>query len=204
MRQIERVRGRLHDQQEDLREKKLRQEVLTQKLHGYNQEARGEALHSKDPLEEEIESIDLAMDVIGVIAKRLQDEIGDQIRDRTSEILAELTEGKYHQVVVDKDLEMGVSTQERYIPVEQLSRGTMEQVYFALRMAVGDVLCNQEPMPVVLDDVFAMYDERRLMETLQWLISHKRQILLFTCHKREEEILNAYGMPFHRVGVFDP
>ena len=75
--------------------------------------------------------------------------------------------------------------------------------HFALRMAVGDVLCSQEPLPVVLDDVFAMYDEERLMETLQWLIEHKQQVLVFTCHKREEQILNAYGMHYHRVDVFD-
>lgn len=202
-RQIERVKGRMHEQKEDLREKRSIQETLLQKLHGYDQEIKGKIHHGKDPIEEEIEGIDMAMEAIGMIGKRLQNEIGGQIRDRTSEILAELTGGKYHQVMIDKDLQMGVSTYERYIPVEQLSRGTMEQVYFALRMAVGDVLCSQEPLPVVLDDVFVMYDERRLMETLQWLIGHKHQVLLFTCHKREEEILNAYGMPFHRVGVFD-
>ncbi len=203
-RQTDRVKGRVHTQQEDLKEKRLSQEALLQRLHDHGQEVSGNVLRGKDPIEEEIEGIEMAMDAIGVITKRLQNEIGGQIRDRTSEILAELTRGKYHRVVIDKDLQMGVSTQERYIPVEQLSRGTMEQVYFALRMAVGDVLCGQEPMPVVLDDVFAMYDEERLMETLQWLIQHKEQILLFTCHKREGEILNAYGMPFHRVAVFDP
>ena len=143
------------------------------------------------------------MEVIGIIGQRLQNEIGSQICDRTSEVLAELTQGKYHQVSVDKDLQMGISTRQRYIPVEQLSRGTMEQVHFALRMAVGDVLCSQEPLPVVLDDVFAMYDEERLMETLQWLIEHKQQVLVFTCHQREEQILNAYGMHYHRVDVFD-
>lgn len=198
VRQLERVRGSLQHLEEDLKEKTLSLENLTEKLHKYSQEP-----HGKTSLEEEVEGIDLAMEVIGMISQRLQNEIGAQICDRTSEVLAELTGGKYHQVVVDRNLQMGVSTQERYIPVEQLSRGTMEQMYFALRMAVGDVLCSREPLPVVLDDVFAMYDETRLMETLQWLIGHKQQVLLFTCHKREEEILKAYGMPYHRVGVFD-
>lgn len=201
-RQIERVKGRLHNQEEELKEKKLNLETLTQKLHEYNQEALGRGA-GKDPLEEEMEGVDLAMEVIGMIGQKLQNQVGSQICQRTSEVLAELTRGKYHQVAIDKDLQMGVSAQDRYIPVEQLSRGTMEQVYFALRMAVGDILCSQEVMPVVLDDVFVMYDELRLMETLQWLIEHKQQILLFTCHKREEQILADYGLPYHRVGVFD-
>ncbi len=200
-RQMERVKGRLHNQEEELKEKKLNLEMLTQKLHEYNREIK--SIHGKDPLEEEVEGIDMAMEVIGMIGQRLQNEVGSQIRSRTSEVLAELTRGKYHQVVIDSELQMGVSAQDRYIPVEQLSRGTMEQVYFALRMAVGDILCSQEVLPVVLDDVFVMYDEVRLMETLQWLIEHKQQVLLFTCHKREEQILNDYGLTYHRVGVFD-
>lgn len=202
-RQIERMKGRLHNQEEELKEKSLELEKLAQRLHAYNQDALGKGLGGKDPLEEEMEGIDLAMEVIGMIGQRLQNEVGSQICQRTSEVLAELTRGKYHQVVIDKELQMGVSAQDRYIPVEQLSRGTMEQVYFALRMAVGDILCSQEPLPVVLDDVFVMYDEVRLMETLQWLIEHKRQVLLFTCHKREGQILQDYGLPYHRVGVFD-
>lgn len=197
-RQIERVRGSIHDQKDEWRDKKARLETLTRELQVKSRENPG-----KTDLDEEIEGIDMAMEVIGIIGRRLQNEIGSQIAERTSEVLAELTRGKYHQVKVDENLQMGVSTKERYIPVEQLSRGTMEQVHFALRMAVGDVLCSQEPLPVVLDDVFAMYDEGRLMETLQWLIEHKQQVLLFTCHKREEEILRAYGMPYHRVDIFD-
>lgn len=197
-RQIERVKGSIHDQKDEWNDKTAKLETLNREL-----ELSGREMPGKTPLEEEMEGIDLAMEVIGIIGQRLQNEIGSQICDRTSEVLSELTRGKYHQVSVDKDLQMGVSTRQRYIPVEQLSRGTMEQVHFALRMAVGDVLCSQEPLPVILDDVFAMYDEGRLMETLQWLIEHKQQVLVFTCHKREEQILNAYGMPYHRVDVFD-
>lgn len=197
-RQMERIKGSIHDQKDEWNDKKAKLDTLNRELKLSDQEMPG-----KTPLEEEMEGIDLAMEVIGIIGQRLQSEIGSQICDRTSEVLAELTQGKYHQVSVDKDLQMGISTRQRYIPVEQLSRGTMEQVHFALRMAVGDVLCSQEPLPVVLDDVFAMYDEQRLMETLQWLIEHKQQVLVFTCHKREEQILNAYGMPYHRVDVFD-
>ena len=197
-RQIERVKNRLHTQEETYREKTAEQKALTEKLHQYQEE-----VYHKDPIEEEIEGIETAMKAIGVIGQRLQKELGSQICERTSEILAELTKGKYHQVVVHKDLQMEIAAQERYIPIEQLSRGTMEQVYFALRMAVGDILCSQEPLPVVFDDVFAMYDEERLKETLQWLIAHKQQVLLFTCHKREQQILDACGMSYHQVRIFD-
>ena len=197
-RQIGWIKSRLHTQEKSYQEKIADQKALTQKLHQYHDE-----FSHKDPIEEEIQGIKMAMEAIGVVGQRLQKQLDSQICERTSNILAELTNGTYHQVMFNKDLQMGVASQQRYIPVEQLSRGTMEQVYFALRMAVGDILCSQEPLPVIFDDVFVMYDEKRLMETLQWLIAHKQQVLLFTCHKREQQILDAYGMSYHRVRIFD-
>lgn len=197
-RQIGRIKSRLHTQEKTYQDKIADQETLAEKLHQYHDE-----FSHKDPMEEEIEGIKMAMEAIGAVGQRLQKQLGSQICERTSKILAELTRGKYHQIVVNEDLQMEVAFQERYIPVEQLSRGTMEQIYFALRMAVGEILCSLEPLPVIFDDVFVMYDEERLMETLQWLIAHKQQVLLFTCHKREQQILDAYGMSYHRVGIFD-
>ena len=52
----------------------------------------------------------------------------------------------------------------------------------------------EEPMPVILDDVFALYDDKRLECALKWLSSQRKQVIIFTCHKREEELLR--GMTF--------
>src|SRR5699024_8627616 len=72
---------------------------------------------------------------------------------------------------------------------DRLSRGTLEQIYFSVRMAAAELLL-EEPMPVLLDDTFAFYDEKRLESVLKWLSSQKRQVIIFTCHKREQEILD--------------
>ena len=99
---------------------------------------------------------------------------------------------------MDEDFRMQVNTRERLIPLERLSRGTLEQIYFALRMAAGELLC-QEPFPVILDDVFGMYDEERLTSVLHWLEKEQKQIIISTCHKREEEILQREGIPYQRL-----
>ena len=44
-------------------------------------------------------------------------------------------------------------------------------IYFALRMAAGELLCGQESFPVILDDVFGMYDEERLCACLLYTSS---------------------------------
>ena len=70
-----------------------------------------------------------------------------------------------------------------------MSRGTADQMYFALRMAAGEAFSKGAPMPVILDDAFAMYDDRRLFNTLRWLYKSGRQVILCTCQTREEEML---------------
>ena len=150
-------------------------------------------------MQKNLEAIALAAAYITETVKDMQVYVGKQLKMRTSEILSELTEGKYTSVELDENFQPGVHSSERYIPLEQLSRGTMEQVYFSLRMAAGEILCQEEDLPVILDDVFAMYDEERLGRSLKWLDGQKRQVLIFTCHKREEEILRKLGIPFHRV-----
>ena len=92
-----------------------------------------------------------------------------------------------------------MNTGDRTVALERLSRGTMEQIYFALRMAAGELLCQEESFPGVLDDVFGMYDEERLAAALRWLHKENRQVIISTCHKREMEILDKEGIPYQKI-----
>ena len=51
-------------------------------------------------------------------------------------------------------MEVRINTPKKLLSLEQVSRGTMEQIYFALRMAVGEMFCQDETMPIILDDAF--------------------------------------------------
>ena len=91
-------------------------------------------------------------------------------------------------------------TEERSVNLDQVSRGTIEQVYFALRMAADDML-RAEECPVVLDDTFVYYDEERLERTLEWLYRNKKQVLIFTCQKREGQLLEQMKIPYQRIEI---
>lgn len=151
------------------------------------------------PEDTEIQALDLAMDTIQAISGNIHRQLGRRLRQRTSRILKEITGGRYQEVFMDKDLHLTVNTPERSIPAERLSRGTMEQVYFALRMASGDLLCGQNIFPVILDDIFGMYDEDRLTSVLHWLESQNRQVIISTCNKREMQILDKEGIPYQKL-----
>ena len=47
---------------------------------------------------------------------------------------------------------------------------------------------------MILDDAFGCYDEKRLKYTLKWLSEQSRQVIIFSCQKRELEILNEIEM----------
>ena len=95
---------------------------------------------------------------------------------------------------------MSVMKEGRRIPMEQLSRGTVEQIYFALRMAASHVL-HEEEYPVILDDTFVHYDDVRLGNTLRWLSENRKQVLIFTCQKREARLLEKMGIAFRGINV---
>jgi uncharacterized protein YhaN len=61
-----------------------------------------------------------------------------------------------------------------------------------VRLAICQlVLPPEKHVPLILDDVFASFDDQRLAAALEWLLqeSQNRQILLFTCHDRERTYL---------------
>ena len=69
----------------------------------------------------------------------------------------------------------------------RLSTGTRDQLYLALRLAVCKVLLDQEDetVPIVLDDPFVNYDDRRAACGMKLLreIARERQVILLTCRR---------------------
>ena len=141
----------------------------------------------------------MAGETIQSLSVQMQSRIGDRLKQQMSKTLSSLTNGRYLQVNMDENLRIGLHTADEYVPLEQVSRGTIEQAYFALRMAAMDVLCGEGELPVILDESFAFYDENRLKETLKWLAENRTQVLLFTCQKREEEALSEMGIPYRKI-----
>ena len=106
-------------------------------------------------------------------------------------ILSEITDGKYGRLFVEDGLELSVYSEGKRLPAERLSRGTIEQIYFSLRMAALDLMYEEE-IPLILDDAFSSYDEKRLKSALKWLSRQPRQVIIFSCQKREEEIIKMF------------
>ncbi len=139
--------------------------------------------------QEEIDALDLAIDRICELSDGIFRSHGGKLNEIASDILSEITEGKYSRITINDAAEVRVHTPSRVLGLEQLSFGTLQQIYFALRMAAGEFFSPDLRLPVILDEPFAMYDDRRLTAALRWLADCDRQVILFSCQTRERELL---------------
>ena len=112
------------------------------------------------------------------------------VMQRASTYVSTLTEGRYDRLEWREDdarLVVYAADRPDPQPVEApLSRGTRDQVYLALRMALVDHLdANHEPLPMCLDEVLVNWDTARREAGYRLLRSwkDKRQVFLFTCHR---------------------
>ena len=148
----------------------------------------------------ELEAIKLALSTIQGLSTEIHDSFGQQLNQAVSEVFSEVTGQKYQDLKVDEKLEVKVSWNGNYVLLDRLSAGTIDQVYFALRLAVADLLLGKEELPLLLDDSFALYDESRVKAALV-RISKRKQIILFTCHKREQSLLEELHLPYHYIDL---
>ena len=174
--------------QGEIKEKQIQYDNLQEQIAELDDDAD---MYKK--LNQRKQALELAQDKLDELAKGVYRDFSMALNRKTSEILKEITGGKYSMIMIDDKLKMHLYTGERKIGIEQVSRGTIEQIYFALRMAAGEILYEEE-YPVILDDTFVFYDDVRLENTLRWLKRTKKQVIIFTCQKREEEILKKLGL----------
>lgn len=108
---------------------------------------------------------------------------------RVSDYMNVMTEGKYQEVILsqtEQQYELLFKIDSETVPASRaFSKGTLQQLFFAYRLAVIEEVDPNGQMPLLLDETFIHWDNDRFKETLSILkeVSEKRQILFFTCHE---------------------
>lgn len=80
--------------------------------------------------------------------------------------------------------------------IKEMSRGTREQLYFAMRLALIQVSeTKSEPMPIIMDDILVNFDDNRGPAAIEGLMefSSNRQVIVLTCHKNTLDIYKSLG-----------
>ena len=160
------------------------------------------SLEENEKLQEKREAILEAKERIRQIAGEIRKSFAFHLNEDCGKALSEITGGRYDSLWIDEQLHIYVNAKEGFFPLEQASTGTIDQLYLALRLSMALLLQreNRDLLPLLFDDSFAMYDEKRLAASIGYLKkAYPAQILLFTCHHREEKILKELGIPFEQA-----
>ena len=162
-------------------------------------------LDENDAISAEIDAINLAAETMTELQSSIQSSFGHYLNKEAGELIAGITGGVYDSMWIDQNLDIFKNTPGKIVPIEDVSSGTMDQIYLALRLAAarliqGDTGAVEARLPLIFDDSFAMYDEQRLASALRYITEiHHGQILLFTCHTREQRILENEDVKFNLI-----
>ena len=113
------------------------------------------------------------------------------------EYLALLTGGRYVDLELGKKLTV-IRKDGKKRDVKYLSRGTAEQLYFALKLAFVEQIKDEINLPILIDDSFANFDDHRIkyIEQLLKKISENNQVLIFTAQENLVEKLRIQPLTF--------
>lgn len=147
--------------------------------------------NKKKNLEDLNFSMNLAKDVLKEAYEKMKKNVTPKFTQKLSTNISKITNGKYNNVKTNENEGLMVELESGdYISVNKLSVGTIDQLYLSLRLSMLDDL-TEENVPILLDESFAFYDDERLENILVYLneLLKNRQIIIFTCTKREKQIL---------------
>ena len=143
-----------------------------------------------EKLERIYRSASLGLETLARARQELQRRFAPRIAKRAQELLGMMTAGRYDRLSLNADLSLLAGAEQEETLHEALWRsdGTVDQLYFALRLAVAEELTPNAPL--VLDDAFVRFDDTRLKAALGILkqAAETKQVILFTCQARETEL----------------
>ncbi|MDQ1909741.1 AAA family ATPase [Paenibacillus sp. GD4] len=139
-------------------------------------------------------------------AKRLYEQDKQpSVMQRASGYFERMTGGRFTRIVAPLGEQTVLAERAGGALVEtaRLSRGTAEQMYLCIRLALADeYAASGLKLPLVMDDIFVNFDEERLEHSLRLLqeLAERHQLLLFTCH---EHVRDRFVRFFPRETVIE-
>lgn len=157
-------------------------------------------------LDKKKRSVEYATNRIKELSTDIHRDYAPIINKKVGLMVNEITNGKYKSVKIDKNLNISLQSKDsnRLLTFDKLSAGTIDQIYFSLRMGLTEEIIDKN-LPLILDECFSQYDDLRLESILKFLIQkeEKRQIIIFTCHNREKRILDNLGIKYNYINLSD-
>ena len=157
------------------------------------------SLEEYNELKNNSEIIDIAKEYLEKAYKNMKENVTPKFSKELSQTISNISDGKYKNMkITDNDIMVEVENG-NYVSASLLSEGTIDQLYFSLRMAILKEISN-ETLPIFLDESFVFFDKNRLINTINYLNSnHDNQIIIFSCTEREKDILDYLNIKYNLI-----
>lgn len=147
------------------------------------------------------EAIELAKQELEKAYNQIKQKLTPKFTNGLSEIMKNISQGKYTNIRFNEEDGIIVEIESgKYIPIEYLSIGTIDQLYLSLRLGSSKNMAKED-LPIILDETFAYFDNERLTNILEFLHNEykNRQIIILSCTNREKEILENKNIPYNLI-----
>ncbi|WP_019636337.1 AAA family ATPase [Paenibacillus fonticola] len=185
-RALQERRGRLLQEQESL-EARCRQEDVNQQLAEQNAALQ-------DSLDQYAVRA-VCHELISRVRRVYEEERQPEVLRLASNYMQAMTNGQYERIVLKMGSQELLAEHREHGPIESasLSRGTAEQLYLSMRLALSEAVSHHRNIPLLLDDLFVNFDADRLQGVIAVLkeISSKRQMIMMTCHSHVVQGIQA-------------
>lgn len=114
------------------------------------------------------------------------------LNKRTTEILNRIKIDNKEQIRISDEFYTFFENGAKLRRAEFFSKGGFEQLYFAIRYALSEIICLNSPF--FADDILSVYDDKRADSALRFMSEQtERQMFLFTCKGFEAENAKELG-----------
>ena len=141
----------------------------------------------------------VALTLLAETRRRYERERQPQVVRDAQRYFAMITDGRYPRIVAPPG-EANVRVEPQTgtpRSTYELSRGTAEQLYLALRFGLIEQFGRSaEPLPVVMDDILVNFDRARAARAAVAVreLATRHQVVFFTCHPQTAELLDPDGV----------
>lgn len=139
-------------------------------------------ISKRDEALKEYEAATLALNTINSVFSEMRSDFTPIVNEKASEYLNILTIGDIDKIYIDKKFAVNAE-KEGTKELAYFSLGTADQTYFAIRLAICDLLFGKDK-PLFIDDAFLQYDserEKKAFDLLKKRADEGQQIIFFTC-----------------------
>lgn len=153
-------------------------------------EIDSQILKIKEKLEKYSECVKIIDDTIEMLQlsyKKYKKDFSPELSRRAGEIFSKVSGNENDTVIVTDNLSLALRRGDSVYPVANLSRSTIDLLYFAFRIS-SVIMMAGEGNTLFLDEAFIRYDSIRLTSVLKYISAANMQIVMTTFSDYEKSI----------------